>query len=123
MGGRELLPRKTGDSAMRILVSIWCVFLALGACWRVEAEAEIRDIRAALHNKQFEEAIKLIDLALVSSQEQQDFLKYLKALSLFYKEDFSGSIGVCDDVIREYESSPWYRKAIFLKISIASYIR
>ncbi len=110
---------------MRTLILTLCVILALGTYCYAGANAEevgsntnvskMKNIRAALQDSQFEMATKLIDSLLDTADEDRDFLFYLKGLSLFYKKDFSDAIKSCQQVIRDHEESPWYRKAIFLK--------
>ena len=103
---------------MKALALTLCMMiLLLGTYYWAEAEdgASVKDIRAALQNKQFEEAFALIDSVLTTAEEGRDFLIYLKGLSLFHNKNFSDAIGYCDEIIREHGDSPWYRKAIFLK--------
>ena len=77
---------------MKILTLSLCMVLLSGIrCW-AEA-AEVRDVRAALQNRQFEAAVELVDSLLAASQEDRDFLFYLKGLSLFYNKNFSDAIG------------------------------
>jgi len=98
---------------MRKLALFTCALLVLATyCW---ADTTVKDVRAALQDKRFEEAVELADSLLAASDEDQDFLLYLKGLSLFYDKDFPGSIQVCNTVISDHAGSPWYRKAVFLK--------
>ena len=106
---------------MRTLILALCMILALGTYCYAGADAEdtsaseMKNIRAALQDSQFDTAIGLIDSLLKTTDEDRDFLTYLKGLSLFYKKDFSNAIKSCEKVISDYKDSPWYRKAIFLK--------
>lgn len=106
-----------GDDKMKILILFLSVILALGLYQLAKSgdDPTVKDVRMALQNKQFGEAVRLVDSALATAKEERDFLLYLKGLALFYDKDFSGAIELCNQVIREYEKSPWYRKAIFLK--------
>ena len=80
-----------------------------------EELANLRDIRAALQSKQFREAVKLIDSTMSSVTGDKDFLLYLKGLALFYNKNYSEAISPCDQVIKDYPKTAWYRKALFLK--------
>jgi len=102
---------------MKTFVLALFIILVLGifCCIEVEASETLKDVRGALQDKRYEEAVKLIDLALVTEEKDRDFLIYLKGLSLFYSKSFSESIGICDEVIQKHDKSNWYRKAIFLK--------
>jgi len=111
---------------MKMLTLTLLMILVLGThCWAeagTDATVEpaagsftVKDVRAALQNRQFEEAVRLVDSLLVASEEERDYLIYLKGLSLFYSKNFSDAVECCAEVIREHEGSPWYRKAIFLK--------
>jgi hypothetical protein len=99
---------------MKIFFSGLSVILFLGSLCQVNADS-VKEIQSALQNRQFEEAVKMIDSLLKTADKDGDFLTYLKALSLFYVKDFPNSVESCNKVIQQYGDSPWYRKAVFLK--------
>jgi len=80
-----------------------------------KTEPTEKDARAAIQNKQFSEAVKLLDSLLPRAKDNRDYLLYLKALSLYYDKKYTDSSKSCDEIITEFDKSPWYRKAIFLK--------
>lgn len=98
-------------------LSVWTLgmILLFGLNCRADTESAIRKIQSAIHNRQFKEAVELIDSQLSTSKEEQDFLLYLKGLSLFYNDSFAEAINCCDEVVSKHEKSAWYRKAVFLK--------
>jgi len=100
---------------MRLLFFMLSLTLAFQIYCQADIETEIGKIKRTIQDKQFENAVKLIDSQLESSEKQQDFLLYLKGLSLFYNDNFPDAINSCDKIIQQHEKSPWYRKAIFLK--------
>ena len=75
----------------------------------------LNQIRTALQAKQFEAAIKQIDGALDTAGNQRDFLLYLKGLALFYNNQFTDAIQVCDQLLRAHPDSAWGGKTTFLK--------
>ena len=75
----------------------------------------LSQISAALQAKQFEAAIKQIDVALDTAENQRDFLLYLKGLSLFYNNQLTDAIQVCDQILMAHPNSAWGRKTTFLK--------
>jgi len=98
---------------MKRLGVIICVMLAIGSICQAQDESDsqavVKNIKAALQNRQYEEAARLAD----SSASAEEV--YLKALALFYGEEYARSIEACNEVIQEHKSSTWLRKAIFLK--------
>ena len=70
----------------------------------------LSQIRTALQAKRFEAAIKQIDSALDTAGNQRDFLLYLKGLALFYNNQFTDAIQVCDQLLRAHPDSAWGRK-------------
>ncbi|MFC1715758.1 tetratricopeptide repeat protein [Candidatus Poribacteria bacterium] len=98
-------------------VTLLLTILVLGTlCWTTsKADIGIGDVRTAIQDRQFSDAVKLIDLLLADSEEESDLLMYLRSLSLFYGGDFPNAIMSCDNLISKYESSAWHRKAVFLK--------
>jgi hypothetical protein len=79
------------------------------------ADITVKDVRAAMQNKQFSEAVKLVDSMLSGVKSDRDYLIYLKALSLYYDKKYADATKSCDEIIVEHDKSPWYKKAIFLK--------
>ena len=75
----------------------------------------LNQISAALQAKQFESAIKQIDVALDTAENQRDFLLYLKGLALFYNNQLTDAIQVCDQLLTAHPNSAWSRKTTFLK--------
>ena len=65
---------------MLTLIVFVAVFVMLITGARCEAETAVRDVRAALQNRQFEDAVKLADSLLATTEKDQDFLTYLKTL-------------------------------------------
>ena len=72
-------------------------------------------IQSALQSKRFNDAVHLIDTALTTSENQHDYLLYLKGLALFHNGDYRNAIGTCSQVIQHHPDSTWLRKAKFLQ--------
>ncbi len=90
-------------------------FIGLVVSGYAYAGVTMLDVESAIQNKKFDDALKIIDKLLAESKESIDYLLYIKAISLFYSNNFEDSINSCDSIINNYKSSVWYRKAIFLK--------
>ena len=102
----------------RIVLFLSVIFILSLQCWVAsygEGENELASIRAALQDKQYEQAVKLIDAAIAKEDGQQDFLLYLRGLAFFYGKDFPNAIQCCDKILQEHKNSSWYRKAVFLQ--------
>ena len=80
-----------------------------------QAKISEKDVRSAIQNKQFSDAIKLLDSLLATEKDNIDYYLYLKGLCLFYDSKYAEAIKICDDVINKWTESAWNRKAIFLK--------
>ena len=92
------------------------VSAAAGRTGDVKADVALKDVRSALQNKQYGEAVELIDtlMSVADTDKDRDFMMYLKGLALFYDGEYDRAIGACDRVIED-ETSAWRRKATFLK--------
>ncbi|MFQ6042596.1 MAG: tetratricopeptide repeat protein, partial [Candidatus Poribacteria bacterium] len=102
-----------------LIISILSVPTLAGPC-RAAMDDELAPlsrapIRVAFFDGQYANAINQLDALIANSDEQQDYLLYLKALAQFYEEDFSSSIQTCEQFLSKHRKSPWYQKAIFLK--------
>ena len=112
---------------MKIFAVGICMVLVLGGyCWsedqafgkslsKKEENVALKDVRSALQNREYGDAVELAESLMAESDEDHDFLVYLKSLALFYNKDYEKAIKACDTVINDHEKSPWRRKAIFLK--------
>ena len=83
-------------------------------CWAAVND-ELAPIRVAFFDRQYANAINQLDALSAKSDEQQDYLLYLKGLAQFYEKDFENALQTCEQFLSKYQKSPWYRKAIFLK--------
>jgi len=101
---------------MRAFVFAMIMLFGLGSyCLAQTAELTDKDVRSAIQNKQFGEAVKMIDSMLPKYKGDVDYMLYLKALSLYYNKDYADAIKPCDEIIVEHEKSVWSKKAVFLK--------
>jgi len=100
---------------MKTFAFVFIMLFGSGIYSIAETKADLKDVRSAMQNKQFSEAVKLLDSMLPTIKSDRDYLLYLKALSLYYDKNYTDSIKSCDEIITEFDKSPWYRKAIFLK--------
>ena len=67
---------------MKTSALIFLIILISGTICQAE-EYAIRDLRSAIQNKQFKEAADLADSLLKNTQENHDYITYIKALALF----------------------------------------
>ena len=81
----------------------------------VETETAFADVQSALQARQFAEAVKQIDAALLTADEGRDYLLYLKGRALFYHKDFTAAVQACDRLLAAHPNSAWLRKAKFLQ--------
>ncbi|MCH8296382.1 tetratricopeptide repeat protein, partial [Candidatus Poribacteria bacterium] len=96
----------------RLTVTALALFIFTCA---IQAQDSFTEIKSALQAKQFTDAVKQIDDALVTADDERDVLLYLKGLALFYAEDFTNAIQACDRLLTAHPNSAWFRKATFLK--------
>jgi uncharacterized protein YfaS (alpha-2-macroglobulin family)/TolA-binding protein len=79
------------------------------------AQVTEKDVRSAMQNKQFSEAVKFLDSLLTTEKTNREYYLYLKGLSLFYDKKYSEAIKVCDEITAKQAESAWNKKAVFLK--------
>ncbi len=102
---------------MRLFIVTFITFISSIIFLSTETFSQVseKDVRSAIQNKQFSEAVKLIDTLLKTEKDNPDYYLYLKGLCLFYDNKYPEAIKICDEIISKWRDSAWNKKAIFLK--------
>ena len=75
----------------------------------------LQEAKSAMRAAKYNDAIRLIDLALTNKIENADEAWYLKALAHYYLKQHDESTKASTKVISDFGNSAWFRKARFLK--------
>ncbi len=73
------------------------------------------DIRAAMQDRDYSLAIRLLDEAIGKKTESSDYLSYLKGRANYLAGNHDQAIAEFDQIAKDYPQSPWLRKVEFAK--------
>ena len=102
-------------NSLLMVVIVACVLCVGVTAAEQEKPSPLAAAKVALRGKQFERAVAALDQALTGKLEHLDEALYLRALALYYAGKHAASVKAADAVIVEHKTSPWFRKARFLK--------
>ncbi len=78
------------------------------------------NIREAMQDRHYADAVKAIDEAIKDKNAPRDYLTYLKGRALHLDGKYDDVIKVFDDFAKQYPKSPWARRVRFAKaVSLA----
>ena len=78
------------------------------------------NIREAMQDRRYADAVKAIDEALNDKNAPRDYLVYLKGRALHLDGKYDEAIAVFDQFAKQYPKSPWARRVRFAKaVSLA----
>ena len=110
---------------IRRSLTVWTVVLAiagatvcaLGGTARSDSTEPLvpADIRTSLQDRNYADAVRLIDADIQQGDEGADCLLYLKGVALYYQKDYQGASETLSALERDYPDSPWLRKARFAR--------
>src|SRR5215212_3838865 len=100
-------------SRLRPLVALALLFSCATAMAAVPKVPE--KIRQLLQERQYEQAVKAIDLAANDSGADQDYLAYLRGRALYLQNQFDQAVEAFNAAEKKYPKSQWVRRYKFGK--------
>lgn len=95
----------------RVLVipmAVYMMLMLVTYCWSGDdatGDVTLKVVRSALQNRQYKEAVRLVDTLTTEPEEDYDFMMYLKGLALFHDKGYNNAIAACDKVIADTASA------------------
>lgn len=95
----------------RAAVTLMCWVLV----WQLGSTHGQDELADAMADRDFGEAVKLLDGLIAKGEKPVDRYRYLRALALAYDGKHAGAAAAADDLLKAHPDSQWLKKARFLK--------